>query len=107
MFVLHGLFELKDGYGETDFRHAFDAFASHLQEQSLLRKWRFMRQEDHAGYNRRPPAKPFYIAMEFTDRAQSEACWDYVEKDEEPLKSLHRAMNRQVTNTSFFLCADV
>ena len=107
MIVLHGLFELKDGYLERDFRDAFDAFAQHLRDQSLLVEWRFMRQEEHEGYNRRPPETPHYIAMEFTDRTQSEACWDYVEKDEEPLKSLHRAMNRQVTNTRFFLCSDV
>ncbi len=107
MIVLHGLFELKDGYGDTDFRDAFDAFANHLRNQSLLLEWRFMRQEAHEGYNRRPPEAPNYIALEFADKTQSEACWAYVENDEEPIRSLHRRMNRQITNASFFLCSDV
>lgn len=107
MIILHGLFELKEVYGEAEFRNAFDAFAKHLKEQSFLLGWRFMQQEVHEGYNRRPPETPYYIAMEFADRPQSEACWDYVEKDEEPVRSLHRAMNRQITNARFFLYSDV
>jgi uncharacterized protein DUF6614 len=107
MIVLHGLFELKDGCGEVEFRRAFDAFSIHLQQQTLLVGWRFMRRKPHEGYDRLPPATPYYVSVEFSDRAQAEACWAYVEEDAEPLSALHRAVNSKVRNASFFLCSDV
>ncbi|WP_282604406.1 DUF6614 family protein [Pelagibius sp. Alg239-R121] len=107
MIVMHGLFGLKDDCDEVQFRDSFDAFSGHLKQLNLLITWRFMRQEPHDGYNRRPPEAPYYVSMEFLDNDQAEACWAYVEQDEEPLKSLHRAMNRQVQNTQFFLSSDV
>ena len=43
------------------------------------------------------------IEMDFPDQATAEACWNYVEADEEPLKSLHRAVNRSVIDAHFSL----
>lgn len=107
MVVLHGLFELKDGCYETGFQPAFDAFSGYLRQRDLLVSWRLMRRVRHDGYDRNPPATPYYVSLEFLDMAQAKSCWAYVEEGKEPLSSLHRAMNSQVRNTTFFLCSDV
>ena len=59
MILRHGLFALKDGCDQAGFQWAFEAFSQHLQEQALLVGCRFMRQERHDGYNRRPPETPY------------------------------------------------
>lgn len=107
MIVLHGLFDLRSGVSVADFRSAFQAFHEHLKEERLVTSARFMKHEPHAGYDSRPPRTEFYIAMEFVDRAQAERCWFYVGSGDEPLHSLHVAMNRLVQRASFFFYNDV
>lgn len=107
MVVMHGLFDLKEKYNEHEFKQAVDNFAAHLQQMNMLSAWRFMRRTPHPGYDARPPAKNFYVSVEFIDLPQSQECWAYVENNQEPLRSFHRAVNSKVKNTIFFLCEDV
>lgn len=107
MFIMHGLFDLRDGIGKQEFREAFDAFGAHLRSVGVAEAWRYMERAPHAGYDAGPPKTEFYVAVEFADRQQAECCWDYVERDELPIQSIHRAVNSKVTNASFFLMRDV
>ena len=107
MVIMHGLFDLKTNYTSEQFKQAFDAFALHLKAVNLLVNWRYMQRTPHEVYDACPPQMDFYVAMEFSDSLQSEKCKDYVQQDIEPVKSLHRAVNRQVHNTQFFLTEDV
>lgn len=107
MIVMHGLFDLKGGVDEADFHAAFAAFGGHLKACELATSWRMMRRQEHAGYDNGPPQTRYYLSVEFKDVEQSERCWSYVEKNDEPLRSLHQNMNSKVHNARFFLCSDV
>jgi len=105
---MHGLFDLKPGIEEAAYGAAFAAFCRHLQDQGYVRRWQFMRRSPHPGYDRNPPETGFYVAVDFPDRAAAEACYRYVAANEEPLRSLHVAMNSKVVaaTTRFFLFED-
>ena len=107
MVVMHGLFDLKQGYNEHDFKHAFNELGEHLRECHLLASWRFMRHVEHDGYNADYPGMKFYISMEFVDQKQSLDCWAYVADNREPVKSVHYVVNSMVKNTIFFLSEDI
>jgi hypothetical protein len=107
MITMHGLFHLREQARDADFRAAYDAFGEHLRSLGYVVSWRFMRRSPHDGYDARPPEQPFYVSMDFPDIEAARACYRYVEADEEPLKTLHRAVNRKVHTTQFFLCEDI
>ena len=107
MIVMHGFFDLKDGVNEGEFQRSFELFSAHLKELGMLVSWRFMQHQEHQGYNADPPTTRFYVLNEFTDMQQAEQCWDYVEKNDEPLKSLHSAVFSKIRNSSFFLASDI
>ncbi|MEP6567812.1 MAG: DUF6614 family protein [Mesorhizobium sp.] len=104
MTTMHGLFHLRSPDELPRFKAAYDAFAGHLQELGYVSGWRLMRRSPHDGYDARPPEQPLYVAMDFPDLTTAQACYAYVEADQEPLKALHRAVNREVHTTQFFLC---
>ena len=107
MILLHGLFDLRPGASEEEFRAAFQAFHDHLKSKRLAISARFMRHEPRFGYDARPPETEFYIAIEFVDREQAERCWSCVEAADEPLHTLHSCVNRLIQKASFFLYSDV
>ena len=108
MITMHGLFDLKPEIELGAYRAAFEAFCRHLQEQGYVKQWRFMRRSSHPGYDRNSPETAYYVSIDFPDRVLAEACYRYVAADQEPLRSLHRAMNSKVvpTTTRFFLTED-
>jgi hypothetical protein len=105
MVTLHGLFDLKPGVAPDGYRAAFEAFCCHLRDQGYVAGWAFMRRSPHPGYDRDPPETAFAVSIDFPDRARAEACYRYVAADQEPLRTLHRAMNSKVVaaTTRFFL----
>ena len=106
MIVMHGLFDLKDGVKEEEFRQSFALFSEHLKDIRMVIDWRFMRHQAHEGYNAHPPSTDYYVSIEFSDMEHAERCWAYIEEKDEPLKSLHGAVFSKVQNTSFFLSSD-
>ena len=104
--IMHGLFDLKDDVEEAAFRQAFELFAEHLKDNRMVISSRFMRHQAHDGYNAREPLTEYYVSIEFEDMGQAEACWAYVQANDEPLKSLHSAVFSKVCNSSFFLSSD-
>ncbi len=107
MIIMHGLFDLKGGEKEEEFRQSFDQFSEHLINRRIMTSGRFMRHQEHDGYNARAPATQYYVSIEFADMHQAEKCWALIEAADEPLKSLHNAVFSKIENTAFFLSADV
>ena len=105
MITMHGLFDLKPGVECGVFKTAFEAFCTHLREQGYVTRWSFMRRSPHSGYDRNAPETAFYVAVNFPDRARAEDCYRYVAVNQEPLRSLHVAMNSKIVpaTTRFFL----
>ena len=107
MILMHGMFDLKDNVKEGEFRHSFDLFSEHLNAIEMTRTCRFMRHQAHDGYNARPPSTKYYVAVEFLDIAKAEQCWDYIQENNEPIKSLHTAVFSKIQNSRFFLTSDI
>ena len=109
MPVLHGLFDLKEGVAEAEFKQAFGAFVGHLEAKGFVAQNRLMRREPHEGFERSRPQQTYYVAIEFPNLALEQACYEYVAADQEPIRTLHRAMNSKVEpgSASFFLCSDI
>lgn len=107
MIVMHSLFDLVESCSVTEFQHSVNALARHLKEKDLLVSSRFMHHEPHDGYNADGPSTSYYLAMEFSDMSQAEACWTYIESDDELVKALHDPVKSSVRNSSFFLYRDI
>jgi hypothetical protein len=105
MITMHGTFDLKDNVAARDFAEAFSAFCAHLQSKGFLTGWQFAERAPHSGYDRMPPETRYYVATDFPDSALAQQCYAYVAADEEPLKSLHKAVNSKVVRetTRFYL----
>ena len=100
---MFGAFDLKPGIDAAKFQTAFDAFCRHLKEQGYNTSWRMWKRSPHDGYDNGAPNVAYLLEMTFHSHQASLDCWDYVERDEEPLKSLHRAVNQKVIDAKFAL----
>jgi hypothetical protein len=100
--VLNGLFSLADGVLEQDFFPAFEAFYQHLKEKGFVRQYQIMRRQPLEGFGRPLPGFDYHVEIEFPSVEQDQACYDYVKKNEEPIRSLHRAMNSKVKPDAYF-----
>jgi hypothetical protein len=106
MIVMHGIFDLKDGAAEQAFKDAYDRFADHLQEKDLLIAWRFLRSHPHDCYNSNPLPETYLVAMEFTDLAQANASYAYVQEGSETIGELHRDVFSKLAGYRFVLYTD-
>jgi len=106
--ILHALFDLKPGVTEREFRKALEDLCGHLQEQCYVIDWRWMRQIIPPGPAFPRPTQTQFVAFEFLDEESEQRCYEYVALNEEPIRTLHRAMNSKVERGSamFFVCAD-
>jgi hypothetical protein len=102
-----GAFNLRPDYDLGTFKPAFDAFCDHLKQTGYLHSHRLWRRAYHEGYDTRFPDAGIVIEMCFHHYQASLDAWDYVEDRSEPLRSLHIAMNKQVTETYFVLLHEV
>jgi hypothetical protein len=94
--VLHGLFTLSGGVSEQEFLPAFESFYRHLHEKGYVCGYHLMRRQPLEGFGAPLPSFDYSIAIEFPSLEQDQACYEYVKKNEEPIRSLHRAMNSKV-----------
>ena len=109
MVFLHALFDLKPGVTEGEFRRALEDFCGHLQMECYVIDWRWMRQIIPPGPAFPRPTQTQFVVFEFLDQEAEQRCYDYVALNEEPIRTLHRAMNSKVERGSamFFVCTDV
>jgi hypothetical protein len=94
--VLHVLFTLADGVTEQEFLPAYATCYGHLKD---------MGRQPLDGFGDDLPDFSYHVAIEFPDLERDQACYDYVKKNDEPVRSLHRAMNSKVRrgSSNFFL----
>ena len=106
--ILHALFDLKAGVAEADFRKSLEDFCAHLQQSGYLLGWRWMRQIVPPGPSFPRPTQAQFVAFEFRDEESEQRCYEYVALNEEPIHTLHHAMNSKVQGGSamFFVCTD-
>ena len=104
MITMHGTFDLKDNVAGPNFARAFSAFCAHLQSKGFLTGWQFAERAPHSGYDRAPPATRYYVAIHFPAYEIAEQCYAYVAADQEPLKSLHKAVNSKVVRETTRFC---
>lgn len=102
-YSMFGAFALRNDMTPPAFSKTFSVFCRHLQEQGYVRDWRVWIRRPHAGYDNRAPDVPILVEIEFCSRSAALECYAYVEADQEPLKTLHRDMNRMVHDTFFAL----
>ena len=103
--VFHSVFTLKGGVSEQEFLTAFEAFYDHLLAAGFARGYRIMRRQPLEGFGKSLPEFEYHAEIEFPGLAEDQACYEYVKRNEEPIRSIHRAMNSKVKNGSadFFL----
>ena len=108
MVTMHGLYFLRDPGTEAQFKDAYHAFGGHLVDEGYITTWRLMRRLPHEQYDSRPPTQPYYCALDFPSVKLAQACHDYVEANQDPLRTLHRAVNQLVVRptTQFYLTED-
>lgn len=107
MVTMHGFFDLKSNTKETEFKQAYDAFGDYLMECNLITSHKAMRRSYDDNYDSSPPETKYYISMDFVNLAQSQDCWDFIEKHDETSAKLHRNVFSKIQNFSFFLSEDI
>ena len=103
--VLNGVFSLSDDVDETTFLAAFHAFYGHLAELGFVSGYRLARRQPLDGFGARLPPFDYHVEIAFPSPAHDQACYDYVRRNDEPVRSLHRAMYSRVRpgSADFFL----
>ena len=104
--ALHGLFSLADGISEQAFLTAFLAFYEHLKEMGFVQRYCISRRQPLEGFGAALPDFDYHVAIEFRTLEQDQACYDYVKKNDEPIRSLHKTMNSKVKSRSTYFFLD-
>lgn len=100
---MYGMFNLRTSTDLERFKNAFDAFSSHLKDQSFVHDWRIFKRSHHDGYDADFPDMAVMVEVRFLNRAAADASWAYVAAGDEPLRSLHRAVNLSIKQSMFVL----
>ena len=102
--VFSGVFILRDGVSEAEFLPTILAFYQHLIDAGFARAYRVLRRLPLEGFGKTLPPFTYRGELQYPDSEQEDAAYAYVKKDEEPIRSLHRAMNSKVRREAdFFL----
>lgn len=104
---LFGTFNLRRNTDIASFQSAFDAMCAHLKDKGYLHSWSLWERAYHDGYDAGFPERSVILEMCFVDEAASHANWDYIKSGDEPIRTLHIAVNQQVKDAHFVLCRRV
>ena len=105
--TLHGLFILVDRVPEQEFLSAVAAFHGHLEDRGFVRFHRVMRRQLLDGFGATLPDFDYHVEIGFPNLEQELACFNYIRKNEEPVRSLHRAMTSKVKRGLAYFFLDV
>ena len=105
--VFHSIFKLKDGVAEPEFLSAVAVFYDHLVEVGFASAYRIMRRQPLDDFGKSLPDFEYCAELEFPSLERDRACYEYVKRNQEPVRSLHHAMNSKVRRgaADFFLTA--
>ncbi len=106
-YSMFGAFNLREGIELSAFKQVYDTFCEHLNQQGYVHSWRLWKRAYHSGYDAQFPDVGVMVEMCFHDHAASLASWGYVKADEEPMRSLHVAVNTKVIDAFFVLFEEV
>lgn len=106
---MHGNIDLKDPSDADGFAADFNSFSEHLASHGFVIHWSFSKRISHAGYDAKEPKTSYYVSMDFADMTYANDCYKYVQKNQEPLRSLHHSMNSRVIRktTQFYLTEEI
>lgn len=104
---MFGTFNLRSETDIAAFKRSFDGLCAHLKTEGYLHSWRVWERVYHEGYDARFPSTSVILEMCFHDDAASYDNWDYIQSGGEPVRSLHAAVTRQVTDAHFVLCREL
>lgn len=103
MIVYQGWFDLKSGEGDLRFAEALRAYLGRLQDDGLIESYRLTRRMLGLGGE---GLGEFHVQMDINDLAQLEAAFTAVSAREDPIESLHHAVNDKVETIRFALYRD-
>ncbi len=102
--ALNALFSLRKETTEEAFLCACNAFYQHLRDIGYARGYRCLKRLPLPGFGLRLPDFDYQIIIEFADAETEAACYGYVQANQQPVRSLHAAMNSKVAEgAQFFL----
>lgn len=103
MNIYHIWASLKTGVNDLEFVAAVNAFLGRLQQDGLLESFRITRRKLGLGVEE---LLDFHIMVEFRDLEQFDRTFGRVAARDEPIESLHHAVNSRVAQVKFALYRD-
>ena len=103
MDIYHVWCNLKPGQSDTAFSDRVGGYLRYLQEQGLIASWRLTRRK--LGLAPREFGE-FHIMIELDGLAQLDRTFERVGTRQDPVESLHFAVNSMVTDATFALYRD-
>ena len=103
MNIYHIWTRLKPGVNDLEFTEAVNRYLGALATEGKLEKFRITRRKLGLGM---AELLDFHIMVEFRDLAQFDQTFGEVAKRNEPLESLHFAVNSKVAEVKFALYRD-
>ena len=103
MNIYHIWASLKDGVNDLEFVAAVKDFLGRLQQDGQLESFRITRRKLGLGLEE---LLEFHIMVEFRDLAQFDQTFGMVAARDEPIESLHHAVNSRVARVKFALYRD-
>jgi len=102
--VFSGVFELREGVSEEEFLPTLKAFFQHFIDQGFASEYLILKREVLNGFGKTLPAFTYRGAVIYRDMEREQAAYEYVKQNDEPVRSLHHAMNTKVKrNADFFV----
>ena len=103
MDYYHAFFDLKAGERDVALAGAVAAYMDYLQTNGLIEGWNLSRRKLGLGPK---DLGEFHLVMQTRDMAQLDAAFRHVARRDEPVESVHFAVNSKVTNLVFALYRD-
>ena len=99
----HTWFDLKPGVGDLEFSRAMTRFMVHLKEAGKIEGWKMTRRK--LGFGPKELGD-FHVVMETRDLAQLDDAFSTIVTRDEPVESVHFAVNSKVQNLTIALYRD-
>ena len=88
--------------GVFEFLPTLKAFFEHFIDQGFAPEYLILKREVLDGFGKTPPAFTYPGALVYRDMEREQAAYEYVKQNDEPVRSLHHAMNTKVKQSADF-----
>lgn len=103
MDIYHIWCNLKPGQSDVAFAERVAGYLGHLRDEGLIAGWRLTRRKLGLAP---PELREFHIMIEVKDLAQLDAAFQRVGARQEPIESVHFAVNSMASDVRFALYRD-